>query len=292
MTLIDGKKTSADIKAEIKAEVEAITAAGGKRPHLCAIIVGDDGASKTYVASKEKACAAVGFKSTVLRFPETTSQEELLAKITEVNADDDIDGLICQVPLPKHIDADAVIRAISPDKDVDGFHPTNVGKMMLGLPTFISATPKGIMTLIERYGIKTSGMNCTVIGRSNIVGRPLANLLSRKSKWGDCTVTLCHSHTRDIKWFTLNSDLIVTDLGVPGFLKADMVREGAVVIDVGITRVPADTPSGYVIKGDVDFENVAPKCSYITPVPGGVGPMTIASLLENTLQAAKGKKAL
>jgi methylenetetrahydrofolate dehydrogenase (NADP+)/methenyltetrahydrofolate cyclohydrolase len=286
MTLLDGKKTSADIRAEIKAQVEELIANGGKSPHLCAILVGDDGASQTYVASKEKACAEVGFKSTVLRLPETTTQEYLLGEIARLNSDNDIDGIICQVPLPKHISEMTVQQAISPDKDVDGFHPVNVGKLMLGLPTFVSATPKGIITLIERYHIQTSGMNCVVLGRSSIVGRPIANLLSQKAPYGDCTVTVCHRRTKDIKSFTLNADMIVTDLGSPEFLKEDMVKEGAVIIDVGITRVPADTPKGYVIKGDVDFERVAPKCSFITPVPGGVGPMTIASLLQNTLQAA------
>jgi 5,10-methylene-tetrahydrofolate dehydrogenase/Methenyl tetrahydrofolate cyclohydrolase len=286
MILLDGKKTSADIRAEIKAQVEGIIAEGGKRPHLCAILVGTDGASQTYVASKEKACAEVGFKSTVLRLPEATTQEYLLGEIARLNADPDIDGIICQVPLPKHISETTVQQAISPDKDVDGFHPANVGKLMLGIPTLVSATPKGIITLIERYHIRTSGMNCVVMGRSSIVGRPIANLLSQKAPYGDCTVTVCHRSTRDIRSFTLNADMIVTDLGSPEFLKEDMVKEGAVIIDVGITRVPADNPKGYVNKGDVDFEHVAPKCSYITPVPGGVGPMTIASLLQNTLQAA------
>lgn len=286
MILLDGKKTSADIRAEIKAQVEGIIAEGGKRPHLCAILVGTDGASQTYVASKEKACAEVGFKSTVLRLPEATTQEYLLGEIARLNADPDIDGIICQVPLPKHISETTVQQAISPDKDVDGFHPANVGKLMLGIPTLVSATPKGIITLIERYHIRTSGMNCVVLGRSSIVGRPIANLLSQKAPYGDCTVTVCHRSTRDIRSFTLNADMIVTDLGSPEFLKEDMVKEGAVIIDVGITRVPADNPKGYVNKGDVDFEHVAPKCSYITPVPGGVGPMTIASLLQNTLQAA------
>jgi methylenetetrahydrofolate dehydrogenase (NADP+)/methenyltetrahydrofolate cyclohydrolase len=286
MILLDGKKTSADIRAEIKAQVEVIIAEGGKRPHLCAILVGTDGASQTYVASKEKACDEVGFKSTVLRLPEATTLEYLLGEIARLNADPDIDGIICQVPLPKHLSETTVQQAISPDKDVDGFHPANVGKLILGIPTLVSATPKGIITLIERYHIRTSGMNCVVLGRSSIVGRPIANLLSQKAPYGDCTVTVCHRSTRDIRSFTLNADMIVTDLGSPEFLKEDMVKEGAVIIDVGITRVPADNPKGYVNKGDVDFEHVAPKCSYITPVPGGVGPMTIASLLQNTLQAA------
>ncbi|MCI2081645.1 MAG: bifunctional 5,10-methylene-tetrahydrofolate dehydrogenase/5,10-methylene-tetrahydrofolate cyclohydrolase [Bacteroidales bacterium] len=286
MTILDGKKVAAEIRAEMKKKVEEITGRGGKRPHLCAMLVGNDGASMTYVASKERACAEVGFKSTILRYPDTITQEFLLEEVARINDDADIDGLICQVPLPKHIDETAIVMAISPSKDVDGFHPVNVGKMTLGLPSLISATPKGILTLLQRYGIHTSGMNCVVLGRSSIVGRPIANLLSQKSDYGDCTVTLCHSHTRDIRSFTLNADMIVTDLGIPGFVKEDMVHEGAVVIDVGITRVPADTPRGYVNKGDVDFDRVAPKCSFITPVPGGVGPMTIASLLQNTLQAA------
>lgn len=286
MILLDGKQTADHLKQEIAAKVEEIVAQGGKRPHLAAILVGDDGASQTYVANKEKACSQVGFRSTVLRFPADTSEEFLLGKIDYLNHDDDIDGFIVQLPLPKHIDEQKIINAISPDKDVDGFHPVNVGKMMLSLPTFISATPYGILALLEHYNIETKGKHCVILGRSNIVGRPMANLLSQKGNPGDCTVTVCHSRTKDISKYTLEADIIVAAIGVPHFLKAEMVKEGAVVIDVGITRINADTKSGYKLVGDVDFDNVAPKCSYITPVPGGVGPMTIISLLRNTLQAA------
>jgi len=286
MKILDGKATADQIKLEIAAEVEKMTAEGKKRPHLAAILVGDDGASQTYVGHKEKACAQVGFKSTLLRLPAETTEEYLLSEIAKINADSDIDGLIVQLPLPKHINEQRVIEAIDPLKDVDGFHPVNVGKMVLGLPTFISATPWGILELINRYGIETSGKHCVIIGRSNIVGRPLANLLSQKAKPGDCTVTICHSRTKDLKEFTLKADIIIAALGVPEFLKGDMVREGAVVIDVGITRVKADTKTGFRLAGDVQFDEVSPKCSYITPVPGGVGPMTIIALLRNTLKAA------
>ncbi|MDD2293867.1 MAG: bifunctional methylenetetrahydrofolate dehydrogenase/methenyltetrahydrofolate cyclohydrolase FolD [Bacteroidales bacterium] len=286
MILLDGKQTADHIKREIAAQVESIVANGGKRPHLAAILVGDDGASQTYVANKEKACAQVGFKSTVFRFPSDTAEDFLLGKIDYLNHDDDVDGFIVQLPLPKHINEQNIINAISPDKDVDGFHPINVGKMVLGLPSFVSATPYGIMALLEHYNIETKGKHCVVLGRSNIVGRPIANLLSQKGNVGDCTVTVCHSRTVDIASYTLQADIIIAAIGVPQFLKEDMVTEGAVVIDVGITRVPADTKSGFKLAGDVDFDRVAPKCSYITPVPGGVGPMTIISLLKNTLQAA------
>jgi len=286
MKILDGKATADQIKLEIAAEVEKMTAEGKKRPHLAAILVGDDGASQTYVGHKEKACAQVGFKSTLLRLPAETTEEYLLSQIEKINADSDIDGLIVQLPLPKHINEQRVIEAIDPEKDVDGFHPVNVGKMVLGLPSFVSATPWGILELINRYGIETSGKHCVIIGRSNIVGRPLANLLSQKAKPGDCTVTICHSRTKDLKEFTLKADIIIAALGVPEFLKGDMVREGAVVIDVGITRVKADTKTGFRLAGDVQFDEVSPKCSYITPVPGGVGPMTIIALLRNTLKAA------
>lgn len=286
MKILDGKATADQIKLEIAAEVEKMTAQGKKRPHLAAILVGDDGASQTYVGHKEKACAQVGFKSTLLRLPADTSEEFLLSEIAKINADPDIDGLIVQLPLPKHINEQRVIETIDPSKDVDGFHPVNVGKMVLGLPAFVSATPWGILELMERYGIETSGKHCVIIGRSNIVGRPLANLLSQKSKPGDCTVTICHSRTKDLKEYTLKADIIIAALGVPEFLKGDMVREGAVVIDVGITRVKADTKTGFRLAGDVQFSEVSPKCSYITPVPGGVGPMTIIALLRNTLKAA------
>lgn len=286
MKILDGKATADQIKMEIAAEVEKMPAEGKKRPHLAAILVGDDGASQTYVGHKEKACAQVGFKSTLLRLPAETTEEYLLSQIEKINADSDIDGLIVQLPLPKHINEQRVIEAIDPEKDVDGFHPVNVGKMVLGLPSFVSATPWGILELINRYGIETSGKHCVIIGRSNIVGRPLANLLSQKAKPGDCTVTICHSRTKDLKEFTLKADIIIAALGVPEFLKGDMVREGAVVIDVGITRVKADTKTGFRLAGDVQFDEVSPKCSYITPVPGGVGPMTIIALLRNTLKAS------
>lgn len=286
MVILDGKATADTIKGEIALQVEEVIRKGGKKPHLAAILVGDDGASQTYVGHKERACKQVGFDSTLIRLPEETSQERLLAEISKINGNPEIDGLIVQLPLPKHIDEQKVIEAIDPKKDVDGFHPVNVGKMLLGLPTFVSATPAGIIELLSRYNIKTSGKNCVIIGRSNIVGRPMANLLSQKSNPGDCTVTICHSRTRDIKEHTLNADIIIAALGIPEFLTGDMVKEGAVVIDVGITRVEADTKSGFKLVGDVKFDEVAPKCSYITPVPGGVGPMTIISLLKNTLIAS------
>ncbi len=290
MKILDGKATSDKIKNEIAQQVKDIVAKGGKRPHLAAILVGTDGASQTYVGHKERACAQVGFKSTLLRFPAEISQEELLKRIGEINLNDDIDGLIVQLPLPEHIDEDAVINAIDPKKDVDGFHPENVGRMMLGLPTFLPATPYGIIRLLSEYGIQTKGKHCVIIGRSNIVGRPLANLLSLKDEPGDCTVTICHSRTQNIEYFTRQADIIIAALGAPGFLKGEMVREGAVIVDVGITRIPDSTKkAGYRLAGDVDFETVAPKASFITPVPGGVGPMTIVSLMVNTLKAAEGK---
>ena len=290
MKILDGKATSDKIKNEIAQQVKDIVAKGGKRPHLAAILVGTDGASQTYVGHKERACAQVGFKSTLLRFPAEISQDELLKRIAEINLNDDIDGLIVQLPLPEHIDEDAVINAIDPKKDVDGFHPENVGRMMLGLPTFLPATPYGILRLLSEYGIQTKGKHCVIIGRSNIVGRPLANLLSLKDEPGDCTVTICHSRTQNIEYFTKQADIIIAALGTPGFLKGDMVREGAVIVDVGITRIPDSTKkAGYRLAGDVDFETVAPKASFITPVPGGVGPMTIVSLMVNTLKAAEGK---
>ena len=290
MKILDGKATSDKIKNEIAQQVKDIVAKGGKRPHLAAILVGTDGASQTYVGHKERACAQVGFKSTLLRFPAEISQDELLKRIGEINLNDDIDGLIVQLPLPEHIDEDAVINAIDPKKDVDGFHPENVGRMMLGLPTFLPATPYGIIRLLSEYGIQTKGKHCVIIGRSNIVGRPLANLLSLKDEPGDCTVTICHSRTQNIEYFTRQADIIIAALGAPGFLKGEMVREGAVIVDVGITRIPDSTKkAGYRLAGDVDFETVAPKASFITPVPGGVGPMTIVSLMVNTLKATEGK---
>ncbi len=286
MILLDGKQTADQVKLEIAEKVKSIVEKSGKRPHLAAILVGNDGASQTYVGHKEKACAQVGFKSTLLRFDSTITQEFLISEIKKINEDKDIDGLIVQLPLPKHIDEQAIIEAIDPKKDVDGFHPENVGRMVIGLPSFVSATPDGIMELLARYEIDTKGKHCVILGRSNIVGRPMSNLLSQKSSPGDCTVTMCHSRTKDIKSHTLQADIIVAALGVPEFLKGDMVKEGAVVIDVGITRVEADTKTGFRLVGDVKFDEVAPKCSYITPVPGGVGPMTIVSLLKNTFKAS------
>jgi methylenetetrahydrofolate dehydrogenase (NADP+) / methenyltetrahydrofolate cyclohydrolase len=287
MQLIDGKKIADEVKTEIAERVKDIIAKGGKQPHLAAVLVGHDGGSETYVAHKVKACEQVGFTSTLVRFEDDITQEELLACVNQLNNDPDIDGFIVQLPLPKHISEHAIIEAISPSKDVDGFHPVNVGRMMTGLPAFVSATPAGIVELIRRYNIETSGKHCVVIGRSNIVGRPVSNLLSQKAKPGDCTVTICHSRTRDLKAITLQADIIIAALGMPEFLTADMVKEGAVVIDVGTTRVEApETKSGWRLKGDVKFDEVAPKCNFITPVPGGVGPMTIVSLLKNTLLAS------
>lgn len=286
MTILDGKATADEIKIELALKVDEIVRNGGKRPHLAAILVGEDGASQTYVGHKEKACAQVGFESTIIRLPGDTSEDVLLNEIKKINSNKNIDGLIVQLPLPKHINEERVVEAIDPQKDVDGFHPVNVGRMVLGLPSFVSATPWGIVELLDRYKIETSGKHCVVIGRSNIVGRPVANLLSQKSKPGDCTVTICHSRTKDIKKHTLDADIIIAALGIPEFLTGDMVKEGAVVIDVGITRVKADTKTGFRLIGDVLFNEVSPKCSYITPVPGGVGPMTIISLLKNTLKAA------
>ena len=285
MIILDGKATSEALKIEIAQEVAALAAQGKKIPHLAAILVGHDGASETYVGHKERDCQEVGFRSTVLRFGADMSQEALLEEIRGINADGDVDGLIVQLPLPKHIDEQKVIETIDPRKDVDGFHPVNVGKMLLGLPCFVSATPDGIVELLKHYKIETKGKHCVVLGRSNIVGRPVANLLSQKGYPGDCTVSICHSRTPNIKEICLQADIIIAALGVPLFLKADMVKEGAVVVDVGITRVEAPTKSGWKLLGDVDFEGVAPKCSYITPVPGGVGPMTRVSLLKNTLKA-------
>jgi methylenetetrahydrofolate dehydrogenase (NADP+)/methenyltetrahydrofolate cyclohydrolase len=286
MQLLDGKKTAEDIKSEIAAEVQIIKDNGGKVPHLAAVIVGNDGASLTYVGSKVRSCKQIGFDSTLVSLPETTTEAELLEKIKELNSDDELDGYIVQLPLPKHIDEQKILMAIDPNKDVDGFHPANFGKMALEMETFLPATPFGIMQLLERYKVETSGKHTVVIGRSHIVGRPMSILMSRKGYPGDSTVTLTHSRTKNIEEFTKNADIIITALGVPNYLKADMVKDGVVVIDVGITRVPDDSnPKGYVITGDVDFENVSKKSSFITPVPGGVGPMTIAMLLKNTLLA-------
>ena len=287
-TIIDGKKTSADIRLEIKEKVTAIKKQGGKIPHLAAILVGTDGASETYVNFKVKDCEQVGFTSTLKRFDDTISEAELLAEVEAINNDPDIDGLIVQLPVPDHISVQKVTDRIKPEKDVDGFHPINVGRMAKSLPAYISATPYGIMQLLERYEIETSGKHCVVIGRSDIVGSPMSILLSRKAYPGNCTVTLCHSRTKSIKEMTLQADIVIAALGIPEFLTGDMVKEGAVVIDVGITRVPdSSRKSGYALKGDVKYAEVEPKCSYITPVPGGVGPMTRASLLMNTLLAAE-----
>lgn len=288
MQLIDGKAVAAQIKKEIAEEVEKIISNGGKRPHLAAILVGHDGGSETYVANKVKSCEECGFTSTLIRYEADITEEELLKKVDELNNDPDIDGFIVQLPLPKHIDEQKVTEAIDYRKDVDGFHPVNAGRLAIGLPCFLSATPNGIMELLARYNIDTKGKKCVVLGRSNIVGKPMANLMMQKSIPGDATVTVCHSHTVNIAEECRQADIIIAALGQPHFLKADMVKEGAVVIDVGTTRVPdATRKSGFRLCGDVDFDNVAPKCSYITPVPGGVGPMTIVSLMKNTLLAGK-----
>lgn len=288
MTIIDGKATAAAIRSEIKNSVEHLKVSGGRAPHLVAVIVGHDGGSEAYVASKARACSEVGFESTVLRLDENITEHELLDHVRRLNADADVDGFIVQLPLPAHIDANRVIEAIDPSKDVDGFHPVNVGKMAIGLPCFLSATPAGILELLRRYNIPTRGKNCVVLGRSNIVGKPIATLLMQKAEPGNATVTVCHRDTPDIADITRRADIIISAMGVPGFVTADMVKDGAVVIDVGTTRVPDPTAkSGSRLRGDVDFETVAPKCSFITPVPGGVGPMTIVSLLQNTLRAAQ-----
>jgi methylenetetrahydrofolate dehydrogenase (NADP+)/methenyltetrahydrofolate cyclohydrolase len=288
MKLIDGKAISDQIKTEIAEEVAQIKANGGKIPHLAAILVGHDGGSETYVAHKVKSCEQVGFNSTLVRFESDVTEAEVLAKVEELNNDADIDGFIVQLPLPKHINEQKVIEAIDYRKDVDGFHPINVGRMSIGLPCFVSATPAGIMELLKRYDIDTQGKHCVVLGRSNIVGKPVANLMMQKGKPGNATVTVCHSYSKDLKEQCLNADIIIAALGVPEFLKGEMVKDGAVVIDVGTTRVPSTlTKSGFKLTGDVKFDEVAPKCSYITPVPGGVGPMTIVSLLKNTLLAGK-----
>lgn len=276
------------MQEEIAADVKQIVAKGGKIPHLAAVLVGNDGGSETYVASKIKTCEKVGFKSTLIRHDNSVTEEQLLKTVHDLNNDPDVDGFIVQLPLPKHINEQKIIEAIVPAKDVDGFHPINVGKMVLNLPAYVSATPFGIVQLLRSYNIDTTGKHCVVIGRSNIVGSPMSILMAKNNKFGNCTVTLCHSKTKDIKSYTLSADIVICALGKPEFLTADMVKQGAVVIDVGTTRVAStETKSGYKLKGDVKFDEVAPKCSYITPVPGGVGPMTIASLLQNTLLAAK-----
>ncbi|WP_106811871.1 bifunctional methylenetetrahydrofolate dehydrogenase/methenyltetrahydrofolate cyclohydrolase FolD [Prevotella merdae] len=287
MQLIDGKATAETIKAEIAKEVKDIIAAGGKQPHLAAVLVGHDGGSETYVKNKVLACEKCGFKSTLIRYEADVTEEELLSCVDRLNQDEDVDGFIVQLPLPKHIDEQKIIEAIDYRKDVDGFHPINVGRMAIGLPCFVSATPLGIITLLKRYKIETSGKKCVVLGRSNIVGKPMAQLMMQK-QYGDSTVVVCHSHTKDIKKECLDADIIIAAIGKPNFVTADMVKEGAVVIDVGTTRVPdASRKSGFRLNGDVKFDEVAPKCSFITPVPGGVGPMTICSLMKNTLAAGK-----
>lgn len=287
MQLIDGKATAAAIKKEIASEVEDIVSKGGKRPHLAAILVGHDGGSETYVKNKVLACEACGFKSTLLRFEDDITEDFLLSQVEKLNNDDDVDGFIVQLPLPKHISEQKVIEAIDYRKDVDGFHPINVGRMSIGLPCYVSATPLGIVTLLKRYGIETSGKKCVVLGRSNIVGKPMAQLMMQK-QYGDSTVTVCHSHSATLQEECRQADIIIAAIGRPNFVTADMVKPGAVIIDVGTTRVPdATRKSGFRLNGDVDFDNVAPLCSYITPVPGGVGPMTICSLMKNTLSAGK-----
>jgi len=288
MILIDGKKISQEIRQEIARETELMIQQGARAPHLAAVLVGHDGGSETYVANKVRACAEVGFQSTLIRFEEDVTEKLLLETVEQLNNDPEIDGFIVQLPLPRHINEQKIIEAISPEKDVDGFHPVNVGKLLIGLPCFVSATPSGIMELLRRYHIETSGKHCVVIGRSNIVGKPVSMLMAQKTNPGDATVTLCHSRTRNLKELVSQADIIIAALGSPGFVTGDMVKEGAVVIDVGTTRVPSsETKSGFRLRGDVPFEEVAPKCSYITPVPGGVGPMTIVSLLRNTQLAAK-----
>jgi methylenetetrahydrofolate dehydrogenase (NADP+)/methenyltetrahydrofolate cyclohydrolase len=288
MIIIDGKATAAQIRQEIAEEVKTMKSRGEKAPHLAAILVGHDGASETYVNYKVKDCGEVGFVSSLFRFEDSITEEELLNKVKELNKDNEVDGFIVQLPLPDHISENKVIEAIDPSKDVDGFHPVNVGRMVIGLPCYVSATPAGIMELIKRYNIETQGKNCVVIGRSNIVGKPLSILLAKKADPGNTTVTVCHSRTRNIREFSREADILIAAMGKPEFVTADMVREGAVVIDVGTTRVKSDqTKSGFKLKGDVLYDEVAPKCSYITPVPGGVGPMTRVGLLKNTLLAAK-----
>ncbi len=290
MQILDGKTVSQTVKDSLKEKTAQLVSAGKKTPHLAAILIGTNGASETYVASKVKNCEEIGFKSTLIRLPETVEESILIETIQQLNDDDDIDGILVQLPLPKNIDEEKIINLIRPDKDVDGFHPVNIGKMIQGQQTFLPATPFGILLILEHYKIETKGKHAVVIGRSNIVGRPISILLSRNTYPGNCTVTVCHSHTTNLKDICLQGDIIIAALGIPEFLKADMVKENAIVIDVGITRVPDETKkSGFIVKGDVDFKNVAPKSSYITPVPGGVGMMTIAALLMNTFNAAINK---
>ncbi|UEG48501.1 bifunctional 5,10-methylene-tetrahydrofolate dehydrogenase/5,10-methylene-tetrahydrofolate cyclohydrolase [Ferruginibacter lapsinanis] len=288
MQILDGKIVSQAVKESLKQKTKELIQSGKKTPHLAAILVGNNGASETYVASKVKNCEEIGFKSTLIRFESTVDEQMIMDAIRKLNTDDDVDGILVQLPLPKHISEEKIINLINPDKDVDGFHPVNIGKMIQGLPTFLPATPYGILLMLEHYKIETKGKHAVVIGRSNIVGRPISILLSRNTYPGNCTVTICHSHTHNLKEICLQGDIIVAALGKPEFLTADMVKENAVVVDVGITRIPdASKKSGFAIKGDVDFANVSPKCSYITPVPGGVGMMTIAALLMNTFAASQ-----
>ncbi len=288
MILIEGKKVAEQIKSEIAEEVKTILSSGGKRPHLAAVLVGHDGGSETYVSHKVRACEQVGFESTLLRYEDNITEEKLLETVYQLNKNEDVDGFIVQLPLPSHISEDKIIEAIKPEKDVDGFHPVNLGRMVIGLPGFVSATPAGIIELIQRYSIDTSGKHCVVVGRSNIVGKPVSILLGQKRSPGNCTVTLAHSRTADLPGICRQADILIAALGKPEFITPDMVKEGAVVIDVGTTRVKSElTKSGWKLKGDVLFEEVAPKCSHITPVPGGVGPMTIVSLLKNTLIASR-----
>ena len=287
--LLKGKETANQIKEEIAKEVEAIVNTGVRAPHLVAILVGEDGASKTYVKNKELACQKVGFSSTLIRLPEETTEEELLNKIEDINNDDSIDGMIVQLPLPKHISENKVTQAIHPAKDVDGFHDVSIGKLTKGQDTFISATPYGIIQLLDRYNIETKGKHCVVIGRSNIVGRPMSILMSRSGNPGNCTVTVCHRHTQNLEAFTKMADILIVAVGIPEFVTGDMVKEGATVIDVGITRVDADNSKGYVLKGDVHFDSAEKVAGYITPVPGGVGPMTIIGLMQNTLKSHQAK---
>lgn len=288
MQIIDGKQTATEIKKEIASEVERMVQAGQRRPHLAAILVGHDGGSETYVANKVKACEVCGFRSSLIRYENDIDEATLLEEIKRLNEDDEVDGFIVQLPLPKHIDEQKIVEAVDPRKDVDGFHPINVGRQMIGLPCFHSATPAGIILLLERYGVPTSGANCVILGRSNIVGKPMAALMMQKSIPGNATVTVCHRDTKNLKEICRNADILIAAMGRPGFVTADMVKEGATVIDVGTTRVPDPTrKSGFRLSGDVCFDEVAPKCAFITPVPGGVGPMTIVSLMRNTLLAAK-----
>ncbi len=293
MQILDGKVVSAAVKEKLKLKTDVLAQQGLRLPHLAAVLVGSNGASETYVASKVKTCNEIGFGSTLIRLPETVSEQELLEKIADLNKDENVDGILVQLPLPKQIDEEKVISAIAAEKDVDGFHPISVGRLVQGLPTFIPATPYGIMLMLEHYGVDTAGKHAVVIGRSNIVGRPMSILLSQNKNPGNCTVTVVHSKSNNLKEMCLQADIVVAALGIPGFLKADMVKEGAIVIDVGITRVPdASKKNGFAIKGDVDFEAVAAKCSYITPVPGGVGLMTIGALMMNTYNAAVSKNQI